>query len=1055
MNQVVEHFSKADPDRGQIQVLLSLLPPPISLDLLCTISGQSPVKVLQIAEAFTAGNYLSRDPEKGAGYYYLADLDAANDFLATVPEEDLHPIARKAVSGIFDYYSDTPKRWLTLAYIYQVSHLPVRHHHDLISAGRYCLDRKLPVDAAVYFRMALEAMEKTRLDTSGQKDFIDAAIDLCTSRDSSLHKGVQRTFLFRALKFCADIDDPVRKIRLLVLIAKAFLKTDKSAQGTEYLEQAWKMLGEHDYPHEIRLQVALANSEMYFWQGYISKAIERYESVLGNHEELPEDVETLKSYLRLGWAYSVAGETARAIGLIRAARRKARQIDARDLERYATLIFVIVLAESGRIDEGEVFLDELLSTPPELLDPYTLWPGNGKAAYFAYLRGNYEKAFAYQKKAYENSKKLGYPHHRGSDNLEIMLGLEKRGMVHPEWNFETDSTRLLTWPDIYMQGVAYRFRALKAHEEGEPREAVVADLKKGIKLLTRAGAKIELGHAMLLMARIRLSENRPNAVERLVKKAWDIFSKVNPDLFPKDLKPHLDRASKNALWVRSLLNVGNALGSIRVRSELLNQIIKQAMRIANAERGAIFIRQGADLEMVASRNMEAPTAANGGFDAEMTFVEQVCESGSEIVQDFHRSSQTRSLETRGTGWMGCFPIQLQGRVMGAIFMDCEFAPSRLSEDEICLLRIISNQAAVALENLEAYEDIIDLNSNLEAQTRFYRESFETGLPDVQMIGRSGAFRRMLESIQQVAHSDTTVMITGETGVGKDLVAQSIHQHGNRAAGPFIAVNLVSLSPELIASELFGHEKGAFTGALRTRKGRFELASEGTLFLDDIDAFSLDIQAKMLRVLETRTFERVGGTRTMKTRFRLVAASNRNIEELVEQGLFRSDFYYRLNVFPIRVPALRDRVEDIPALAHYFMRLFAKKFDKTFDTITKKDMHMLINYHWPGNVRELRHVIERAVLLSGSGRLSITPLDASPAFNRSEEQKILPLREMEARHIVRALSRCRGKVSGPGGAAALLDLKPTTLYSKMKRLGIERDAYRLKKTDAPASGRSEK
>ena len=187
----------------------------------------------------------------------------------------------------------------------------------------------------------------------------------------------------------------------------------------------------------------------------------------------------------------------------------------------------------------------------------------------------------------------------------------------------------------------------------------------------------------------------------------------------------------------------------------------------------------------------------------------------------------------------------------------------------------------------------------------------------------------------MAGSDTTVMITGETGVGKDMVAQAIHQHSNRASGPFIAVNLVSLSPELIASELFGHEKGAFTGASQTRQGRFELASRGTLFLDDIDAFSLDIQVKMLRILETKEFERVGGSQTLKTRFRLVAASNRNIEDLVEQGLFRSDFYYRLNVFPIKIPALRERAEDIPALAAYFMEMFGKKFGKQLGKISKK------------------------------------------------------------------------------------------------------------------------
>ena len=352
--------------------------------------------------------------------------------------------------------------------------------------------------------------------------------------------------------------------------------------------------------------------------------------------------------------------------------------------------------------------------------------------------------------------------------------------------------------------------------------------------------------------------------------------------------------------------------------------------------------------------------------------------------------------------------------------------------------IICNQAAVALENMEVYEEIIDQKSELEAETRFYRKSIDANPFEGLLIGHSHSFREMLSLMSRVANTDTTVMITGETGVGKELVARAIHQHSARSAEPFIAVNVLSLSPELIANELFGHEKGAFTGATHALKGRFELASRGTLFLDDIDAFPLDIQVKLLRVLETKAFERVGGTRTIKTRFRLLAASNRNMEELVEKGLFRSDFYYRLNVFPIRIPALRERIDDIPELATHFLKLFNKKLGKDIRTIPAKSMEMLMTYHWPGNVRELRHVIERAVLLSKKGHLAIPSLESQPGRPSDSEETILPLKEVEARHILSALSRCQCKVSGKGGAAELLQIKPTTLFSKMKRLGISKD-----------------
>ncbi|MCF8027439.1 MAG: sigma 54-interacting transcriptional regulator [Desulfobacteraceae bacterium] len=1028
---------------AEIILILSLLPPPISLNILCTTTGYSPVEVLRIIEDLQRSGQLSCCRDKGAGYYYLTDFNSAKNLINAVSETERFRAAEKSLCGVCQYLPDGARRWMNVAHIYQVSGMPIQHARDVVNAGHYCQEQNLPIDAAEYYRMALESMDMAAVGGDGRKDFIDAAIGLCTCRDTALSKNIQRSWLLKALAFSDQVDDPIRCIKLKVLLAKTFIRTCESGEAQKLLEQAWQMLPKHDLPAGLKIQVALANSELLFWQGYLNEAIDRYESVIGNHEELPSDVETLKSSVRLGWTYGNAGETARGVGLVRSVRRKARAIGAQVLERYATLILVIILSDAGRLEEGEAFLEEVYKTPDEFLDPYTLWPGNGKSAFFAYRRGEYEKAFYHLSQAWENSKILGTPHHRGPDNLEVMLGLEEQGMVHPEWNFESDIARLLSWPDIYMKGVALRFKALKAFRKGGLSGQIRADLKQSIALLTRAGAKIELSHAKILQARVMIRDKERARVETLLKSAWEVFSRINPDLFPKDLRPYLDRQSKHALWVESLLEIGDAIGAIRNREQLLSRIIKHAMRIAGAERGCIFLRQDGQLKMVTSRNIKTREIDSDTFSSRMKLIHQVVESGEQIIQqaDICQPHQERNLDVKG--WLGCFPIRLRARVMGVLFMDRGPTRLQLPEDETALLRIISNQAAVAIENMEAYEEIINLKSDLEAETHYHRENLESGPVHSQMIGRSAPFKKMLRSIQQVAESDTTVMITGETGVGKELVAQAIHHSSERASGPFIAVSVVSLSPELIASELFGHEKGAFTGASQTRKGRFELASDGTLFLDDIDAFSLEIQAKMLRVLEAREFERVGGTQTRKTRFRLVAASNRNIEDLVRQGLFRSDFYYRLNVFPINIPPLRERSEDIPLLARYFMKTFSKKFGKDIDRISRKDVEALIRYPWPGNIRELRHVIERAVLLSKSNRLELPALDQKASKSLSDpDETILPLKEMQARHILKALSACQGRVSGTSGAAALLDIKPTTLYSKIKRLGIKKDVYKV-------------
>ncbi len=1045
MESEVRLIAYEDEMTREIRRLSALVPPPVSLDVICAITSRPPVRALQVVENLVSNGYLSRYKEKGAGYYYLSDFKSARQRLLNEPRDQVFTLARKAVAGVCRYMPDNLRRWLNLAHIYQVSGLPIKHFREVIKAGNHCLHLNLPLDAAAYYRMALEAMEPAELSEKEKIFFIDSAINLCTCRDTALSRSLQRRFLSTALKFSKQVDSPIRTVKLTVLIGKTFFRTIHSHETEKYLNEASEMLSNQELPSELRVQVALANSELYFWQGYITKSIECYENVLGSHEELPSDVETLKCYIRMGWVYGIAGETARGLGLIRAVRKKARDLEAKDLERYATLMMAIVLSDVRRVDEGEVFLRKVFDTPPELLDHWTLWPGNGKRAFFAYCRGNFEDAFKFQDMAWENAKAIGTCHHKGADNIEVMLGLEERGMVHPEWNFDYDVQRLLGWPDIYMQGVAYRFKALRAYRQKKDTSLVKEDLKKSLSLLNRAGARIELAHSQVLMARVYIDEKKIPRAERLLKKAWEIFRQINPNLLPKDLKPYLDKTSKNALWVNSLLKVSNALISVRNKKEMLNKIIRQAMQIAGAERGGIFLRQSRGLEMAASRNLDMNEIHGARFSEEMDLIKKVFKSGKEIIRKPKNFQEDDSLCSDTIGWAGGFPIRVKSLVIGVIFMDRGPTPLQFPEDEVALLRIISNQIAAALDNMDAYEEIIDLNQELEAEAHLYREinEFDTDAPC--MIGHSDVFKKMLALVKKVAASDTTVMITGETGVGKDMVAQAIHHHSSRSSHPFIAVNLVSLSPELIASELFGHEKGAFTGASQGRKGRFELASRGTLFLDDIDAFSLDIQVKMLRVLETRQFERVGGNQTLKTNFRLLASSNRNLEELVARGLFRSDFYYRLNVFPIHIPPLRERIEDIPVLAAYFMQMFTKKLGKQFDVIARRDMERLINYPWPGNIRELRHVMERAVLLSRNGRLTIPELDAGLSTSKTKQEPILPYREMEARYIVRVLNHCQGKISGQGGAAELMDLKPTTLYSKMKRLGIKKDIYRRQQT----------
>ncbi len=314
-----------------------------------------------------------------------------------------------------------------------------------------------------------------------------------------------------------------------------------------------------------------------------------------------------------------------------------------------------------------------------------------------------------------------------------------------------------------------------------------------------------------------------------------------------------------------------------------------------------------------------------------------------------------------------------------------------------------------------------------------------GLP--RIVGKSAALRRLLDMVRVVAPTNATVLINGETGTGKELIAEAIHKCSDRSSGPFVKVNCAAIPTGLLESELFGHERGAFTGAIARRIGRFELASRGTMFLDEIGEIPLELQPKLLRVLQEREFERLGDSRTLKSDARLIAATNQNLDAMVNEQKFRLDLYYRLNVFPIRVSPLRERPEDIPPLVRHFVKQFSRRMSKGIDTIPSETMTALMRYPWPGNVRELQNVIERSVIVS-TGRVFHLPTEElhlraeqPPVSNHCNRNLRATLRDAERQEIIAALEKTTGKIGGPKGAAALLGMSRTTLHFRMQRLGI--------------------
>jgi formate hydrogenlyase transcriptional activator len=422
--------------------------------------------------------------------------------------------------------------------------------------------------------------------------------------------------------------------------------------------------------------------------------------------------------------------------------------------------------------------------------------------------------------------------------------------------------------------------------------------------------------------------------------------------------------------------------------------------------------------------------------------------GDEFRQ--YKSEVLQLLRSEGLHTILCIPLTNRGRTFGSL----NLAGRRLdafSDADIEVVKQVAAQVAIAVENAMAFKEIDALKEKLSEEKLYLEEEIRNAFNFEEIVGESAAIRRVLAQVELVAPAGTTVLIQGETGTGKEVIARAVHNLSPRRERTFVKINCAAIPSGLLEAELFGHERGAFTGALSQKIGRFELADRGTLFLDEVGDIPLELQPKLLRVLQEQEFERLGSNRTQRVDVRVVAATNRDLPQLVADRAFRSDLYYRLNVFPIHIPALRERKEDVPLLVRYFVQKFSRTLNKTVEYVPADVMEALTNYAWPGNIRELENLIERAVLLSPGKELRV-PLSelkpsatlVDPASHFASLSPLVPtstaistLEEAERQHILRALRQTEWRIAGPKGAAGVLGMKRTTLQARMRKLGIRR------------------
>ncbi|MGD9031676.1 MAG: sigma 54-interacting transcriptional regulator [Desulfobacteraceae bacterium] len=805
-------------------------------------------------------------------------------------------------------------------------------------------------------------------------------------------------------------------------------------------EEGWALAQALNDPRLIRSATTFGTFFL-FWQGRFIEAVRMYEKSVPDIEKFPRGGFPLLAVMTVGYCYAQIGQVTQGLGMLDAIRTHCLEKGDLYLASYTGGNTGSILLDIGRIDDAIQFIEKSAKEAQKVHNDWVWITGKVILAYAYYLKGAKKQALKYLHEFLRESRKVQATVYLYPYLMELCLAMKKGELPSIDGlSLEKVVQTMMKGKNIFLKGVTYRFQATLHQMAGRPHEKITQSLKKSIKWLEESGQQIELSKSKLALARQYLAFGEEEKAKELALVATKALAPLNEALIPHDLRALVKDRPAGENLLKEILNLGQEVVTIRDNKDLVQHIISTVNRITGAERGAIFLFEDKEnpekLVLRASKNLTLDQIADNSFASSMKMIREVARAGKGRILGTSSEKDLPSSANEIIRSRICVPMILRDKTVGVLYHDNRLLSSAFKEPDLELLSYFAALAAFGLDNAKAYEEIKKLNRKLSEETLYYKEEHLQGLHFEDIVGESRAIRKVLSQVDQVTGTDTTVMIVGETGVGKELVARAIHRHSPRCDKAFIRVHCSALPESLIASELFGHEKGAFTGATRRRIGRFELADGGTLFLDEIGDLSLDIQVGLLRVLQTKEFERVGGSETLRSDFRLVVATNRDLEKEVKAQNFRADLYYRLAVFPIYVPPLRDRKEDIPLLAYYFLKIYSQKRGKNFSKIPDSDMETLSQYDWPGNVRELENIIERGTILN-AGPLFRVPEFGVEHQGLSTSREGVTLRENERRHILWMLDKTGWKVRGPGGAAEILDLPPSTLAFRMKKLGIQR------------------
>ncbi len=999
-----------------------------------------PSKLMSVIMLMNKEGWIIPKPSHQGCYTWSTDFPR-QEIIKMVDTEEMSQCFRRAVTVILKNMTTEEETILTIAhlsilagmkeedidFIIQAAEIEEKNHRISSAVELY--------DSILQFMEIFITPETQIVSDSTWRIFINAlerraALSIFHPSLKKIHR-----FLSAALQTAQRLNDLRTQASLELLIGQNYWMYLQYENAVLHFDQGWEIIQRIE-DEELYAQGLKVQGLAYVLKGQPHKAIEVYELSLGKLESTNENDFFLLVSLVLALAYTEAGMPQRGLGITETIEKHCLKTANLPLLSYTLITAGMIFLEICQKQESRDYFERALKIATKENIPFLEVLAGIGLSDIECQNGNFKLAGEHFK-VISRLKKSNWFHILNFRPLfDTPYILYSKGVapieLKPFFEFVRSRSEHDVNPLMYAMIQRLNLGLPEISLSIEEKIAILINLKKTVKQI---GATMELAKVRIELAKLFDKAGNVKKSSDYAKDAWEFYSLVATDCFPMEIK-HLvprDIQGKEVRLFNLIVEMGDALTNHDNLERLLTNIITSLSRLMGSERSALFIkdRNTSDLRIAASRNLLPEETQEDSFrDTLSTIISVSKANDGEIV---HYEKGTRNLSDYRRVIIA--PLQLGKKNIGILYQDSRFFSFDVSQDNLQLLSALTSTIAISIDRAQAYDEIAQLNKILTKENLYYLEEIKELRPFGEIIGMSDAISILQSLVQKVAPTQSTVLILGETGVGKELIARAIHRESVRKDGPFIRVNCAALPDSLIDSELFGYEKGAFTGATKTKEGRFELANNGSIFLDEVSELPLPTQSRLLRILQEKEFQRVGGTKTLKSDFRLIAATNKDLKQEVAEGRFRADLFFRLSVFPIFVPPLRERTEDIPHLALYFLKLYCLQSNKDYSGIPESEMRKLQSYSWPGNIRELSNMVERAVILGGA-KITFPDLASNIIKQATATHNEIKLYEVEKAHIVEILKKTNGKISGANGAAALLGLNRSTLIYRMKKLGIK-------------------